>query len=96
MYGDHELDDETFVSVDECAARLGLSVRQVEELAAKGLLRARRHGGWLLEVQPALIRGVTTSTSTGRRAKTEPEPKPELAQPEPAPAPKRKLGRRRG
>jgi hypothetical protein len=31
-------------------------------LVERGRLKARRYGGWLLEVQPALVPGVTTST----------------------------------
>jgi hypothetical protein len=71
MYDD-DIDD-TYVPIEECADRLGLSVPEVEDLVAKGLLRARRNGGWLLEVQPALIPGVTTSTA----------PKPEPVEREP-------------
>lgn len=36
------------------------------ELVNDGTLRSRRVGGWLLEVQPALIPGVTTSTTPAK------------------------------
>jgi hypothetical protein len=36
------------------------------ELVSDGTLRSRRVGGWLLEVQPALIPGVTTSTTPAK------------------------------
>jgi hypothetical protein len=58
-------EDETFVPASEAAQRLGISEARLMELVNDGTLRSRRHGGWLLEVQPALIPGVTTST-TGR------------------------------
>jgi hypothetical protein len=59
----HDLDDDdTYVLVEGCARRLGLSLSEVMELVSKRVLKARRYGGWLLEVQPALIPGVTTST----------------------------------
>jgi len=67
-------DDDTYVTADECAKRLGLSVPEVEDLVSKGLLRARRHGGWLLEVQPALIPGVTTSTGVNAEPPASVEP----------------------
>jgi hypothetical protein len=63
---DDDIDD-TYVPVEDCAQRLSLSVPEVEDLVKKGLLRARRDGGWLLEVQPALIPGVTTSTGVGKQ-----------------------------
>jgi hypothetical protein len=62
---DDDLED-AFVPIEDCADHLGLTVPDVEDMVAKGLLKARRHGGWLLEVQPALIPGVTTSTGVGR------------------------------
>jgi hypothetical protein len=64
---DDDLED-TYVPIEECAGHLGLSVPEVEDLVAKGLLKARRHGGWLLEVQPALIPGVTTSIGVRGRS----------------------------
>ena len=69
--------DETYLPVDECADRLGLSVPEVMELVTKEVLKSRRYGGWLLEVQPALIPGVTTSTTTKpKRAPKKKPPKP--------------------
>jgi hypothetical protein len=54
--------DETYLPIKDCAKRLGLSVPEVMELVSQHVLKARRYGGWLLEVQPALVPGVTTST----------------------------------
>jgi hypothetical protein len=67
-------DDDDFLPVEECAQRLGLTVERVMELVSQHVLRARRYGGWLLEVQPALIDGITTE----RKVKTRPAkpPKP--------------------
>jgi hypothetical protein len=59
--------DDTYLPVDECAARLGLSVPEVMDLLNKQILKARRYGGWLLEVQPALVPGVTTSTTPKKK-----------------------------
>lgn len=56
MYGSYADDD--WVSPEECAQRLNLSVEQVLELVQRGILRSNYDGGYLL-VQPALIAGVT-------------------------------------
>lgn len=60
-------DDDDFVPVEECAARMGISVERVEELVAQKVLRARRFGGWALEVQPALVTGVTDAPKKRQR-----------------------------
>ncbi len=64
---DDDIDD-TYLPVEDCAARLGLSVAEVMDLVDKQVLKSRRYGGWLLEVQPALVPGVTTSTGAARPA----------------------------
>lgn len=71
---DDMTDDETFVPATEAAQRLGITEARLMELVSDGTLRSRRHGGWLLEVQPALIPGVTTST-TGRLKRKRPAKK---------------------
>jgi hypothetical protein len=60
-------EDETFVPATEAAQRLGITDARLMELVNDGTLRSRRQGGWLLEVQPALIPGVTTSATTAKR-----------------------------
>jgi hypothetical protein len=44
---------ESFVPVDECAQRMGITVEQVGKLVRRGILRADRSGF----VQPAIISG---------------------------------------
>jgi hypothetical protein len=52
-------DDDTFVPVDECAERMGLTVAEVMDLVKRKALRARRYGAWgQLEVQPAITNAV--------------------------------------
>ncbi|MDT5372173.1 MAG: hypothetical protein QOC62_6604 [Mycobacterium sp.] len=55
MYDDG---DDTYVSVEECATRMGLTVQQVVEAVNSRTLRARRYGGWSLEVEPAILTNV--------------------------------------
>ena len=45
---------DSFVPVEDCAKRMGLSVAKVKELARRGILRADRSG----QVQPAILSGV--------------------------------------
>ena len=47
-----------WLTVEQCAHRLGLSSERVLELAKKGVLRSAWDG--VLWVRPALIQGVTT------------------------------------
>jgi biotin operon repressor len=48
-----------YVSVEECAHRLGLSTARVKELVLARVLKS--HWDGYLLVQPALIAGVTTA-----------------------------------
>lgn len=50
--------DGEYVTVAECAQRLGLSEARVMELVKNRVLKSYWDGGFL--VQPALIQGVTT------------------------------------
>jgi excisionase family DNA binding protein len=52
-------DEDSWLTVDECAARLGITVERVRELVAARVLRARRDG-MLTLVEPALVPGYTT------------------------------------
>lgn len=51
---------------DRGGATARLTESRLMELVSDGTLRSRRVGGWLLEVQPALIPGVTTSTTPAK------------------------------
>jgi hypothetical protein len=55
---DDNLFDDGYVTVQECAQRLGMSPKQVRELVERRVLKAR-FDGYGVMVQPALIRGVT-------------------------------------
>ena len=59
LHYESAIDD--YVTVDDCARRLGLSRERVLELAKKGVLKSVWDG--VLWVQPALIRGVTTGAA---------------------------------
>jgi hypothetical protein len=50
--------EDTYVPVQECASRMGLTVEAVERLVRMRLLKARHHG--ILMVQPACLPGHTT------------------------------------
>jgi biotin operon repressor len=54
----YDLWADDYVSVEECAKRLGISTARVEELVEQRVLKARWDGYTV--VQPALIAGVTT------------------------------------
>jgi hypothetical protein len=65
-------DDDTFVPVDECAERLGITVPEVMDLVERRVLRARRYAGWRLdveyiEVQPAIVVGYTDTPKPKQR-----------------------------
>ncbi len=50
-----------YVSVEECAKRMNISVEQVFELVSSHALRAYRWGGWGdVLVQPAILSGAPT------------------------------------
>ena len=59
--------DETYVSIETCAERMGLSVGQVMDLVSSHVLKARRWGAHLFEVQPAIVPGITTPARRKRR-----------------------------
>jgi predicted DNA-binding transcriptional regulator AlpA len=51
-------EDEGFVSVEECAKRMGISVNDVWDLIDSRALRAYRYAGWGdTVVQPAILTG---------------------------------------
>jgi hypothetical protein len=56
MYYASRYDD--WVTVEECAERLGLTPQRVMELVEQRVLRSSWDGG--LVVQPAIVRGYTT------------------------------------
>jgi excisionase family DNA binding protein len=68
MYDDDDLaaglsrldEHDDYVSVSECAQRLGLSEKRVRELVTARVLRAYADGYGQTMVQPALIQGYTT------------------------------------
>jgi hypothetical protein len=57
MHYEDQHDD--WLTVEDCAVRLGISQQRVRELVEQRVLRSCYDGGWLM-VQPALIAGVTT------------------------------------
>jgi hypothetical protein len=46
-------DDDGWLPPEECAARMGITVRQVDDSVRRGVLRAKRDG-WAVLVQPAV------------------------------------------
>jgi hypothetical protein len=63
MYSDP--DDDGFVSIPECAERMGLSVEQVWDLIESHALAAQRYGGWgEILCQPAILSGATSGPVT--------------------------------
>jgi excisionase family DNA binding protein len=46
--------DDGYLTPEECATRMGISVDRVLELARRGVLRTTRVGLW---VQPAIVSG---------------------------------------
>lgn len=54
---------EGFVPLDECAARMGLSVSEVMRLAEHRVLRAVNFGLGLIYVEPAIVTGAVPEAS---------------------------------
>ncbi|MCZ0730479.1 hypothetical protein [Mycolicibacterium iranicum] len=52
--------DREWLDVDGCARRLGITAGQVRELVCRRVLRARADGWGGIEVEPAIVAGITT------------------------------------
>lgn len=59
--------DDSFVSAEECARRMGVTLGELDKLVRRGAVRARRNG-WTVEYEPCIVNVKPSGKPRSRRA----------------------------